>query len=57
MSDERFNLIKQIINENNTLGTTINNERYPLNKANDLVLKIATQKILARIRLLILTIS
>ena len=45
MSEERFNLIKQIINENKDLGTTINNKRYTLRDANDLVDKIAKKKI------------
>ena len=55
LSDQRFNSIKKIINENKNLGTTINNERYTLHDANDLVNKIA-KKILARIRPLIFTI-
>ena len=42
--EERFNLIKQIINENKDLGTTINNKRYTLNDANDLVNKITKKK-------------
>ena len=54
--EERFNLIKQIINKNKDLDTTINNNRYTLNDANNLVNKIATKKRLARIRLLIFTI-
>ena len=45
MSEERFNLIKKIINENKNLGTTINNEKYILKDANDLVDKIAIKKI------------
>ena len=45
MSEETFNLIKQIINENRDLGTRINNERYTLNDANDLVDKAAEKKI------------
>ena len=45
VSEERFNLIKQIINENNNLGTTIDNKRYTLKYANDLVNKIAVKKI------------
>ena len=49
VSKERFNLIKQIINKNKDLGTTINNRRYTLKDANDLVDKIA-KKELARIR-------
>ena len=44
MSEEKFNLIKQIINENKSLGTTINNKRYTLNDANYLVNKIAKKK-------------
>ena len=28
VSEERFNLIKQIINKNKNLGTTVNNKRY-----------------------------
>ena len=44
MSEERFNLIKKIINENKNLGTTINNEKYTLKDANDLVDKIAIKK-------------
>ena len=45
VSEERFNLIKQIINKNNELGTTINNRRCTLKDANDLVDKIAEKKI------------
>ena len=45
MSEERFNLIKKIINKNKNLGTTINNERYTLKDVNDLVDKIAIKKI------------
>ena len=45
MSEERFNLIKQIINKNKDLGTTINYKRYTLINANDLVNKIAQKKI------------
>ena len=45
MSEERFNTIKQIINKNNDLGTTINNKRYTLKDSNDLVNKIAIKKI------------
>ena len=44
VSEERFNLIKQIINENKNLGTPINNKRYTLNDANDLVNKIAKKE-------------
>ena len=43
--EERFNLIKQIINKNKDLGTIINNRRYTLRKT------------LARIRPLIFTIT
>ena len=51
MSEERFNLIKQIINENKSLNTTINNKRYTLKDANDLADKTAKKKKrLARIR-------
>ena len=53
--EERFNLIKQIINKNKNLGTTINNKRYTLTEADDLVNKIVKKR-LARIRLLIFTI-
>ena len=57
VSEERFNLIKETINKNNNLGTTINNERYTLKDANDLVHKIAKKKKeLTRMRLLIFTI-
>ena len=59
MSEESFNLIKQIINENKNLSTTINNKRCTLNDANDLLNKIAKKKKkkrLKRIRLLIFTI-
>ena len=45
MSEERFDSIKQIINENKDLGTTINFKRYTLIDANDLVNKIAKKKI------------
>ena len=44
VSEERFNLIEQIINENKDLGTTVNNERCTLNDANDLVNKILKKK-------------
>ena len=56
MSEERFNLIKKIINENKNVGTTINNERYTLNDVSDLVDNIAKKKRLARKRPLIFTI-
>ena len=45
MLEEKINLIKQIINENKSLGTTINNKRYTLNDADDLVNKIEKKKI------------
>ena len=41
VSDKRFNIIKQIINENKDSGTTTNDKRYTLNDANDLVNMIA----------------
>ena len=41
VSDKRFNIIKQIINENKDSGTTTNDKRYTLNDANDLVNIIA----------------
>ena len=44
MSEKRFNLIKEIINKNTNLGTTINNKRYTLKDANNLVDKIAKKK-------------
>ena len=44
MSEESFNLMKQIINENKNLSTTINNKRCTLNDANDLLNKIAKKK-------------
>ena len=55
MSEERFDLIKKIINKNKSLGTTINYKRYTLNDANDLGNKIAKKR-LVRIRPLIFTI-
>ena len=55
MSEERFNSIKQIINENKDLGTTINYKRYILIDTNDLVNKIAKKR-LARIKPLIFTV-
>ena len=55
VSEEKFNLIKQIINKNKDLGTIINNKRYALNDVNDLVTKIAKKR-LVRIRPLIFTI-
>ena len=45
MSKERWNLIKQITNENRDLGTTVNNKRYTLNDVNVLVNKIAKNQI------------
>ena len=44
MSEERFNLIKQLINKNKNLGSTLDNKRYTLNDVNDLVDKIAKKK-------------
>ena len=44
MSEERFNLIKQIINKNKNLCPTINNRRYILKDADDLIDKIAKKK-------------
>ena len=55
MSEERLNLIYQIIKENNDLGATINNKRYTLNDVHNLVDKIAKKR-LVRIRSLIFTI-
>ena len=55
VSEEKINLIKQIIDENKSLGTTINNKRYTLNDADDLVNKIEKKR-LTRIRPLIFTI-
>ena len=45
VSEERFNLIKQIINKNRDLDTTINIKRYTLNDADVLVNKIAKNEI------------
>ena len=45
VSEERFNVIKQIINENKDLGTTKDGKIYTLIDANDLVNKIAKKKI------------
>ena len=56
MSEERFNLIKKIINENKNLGTTIAGKRYTINDASDLVDKKAKKKRLARIMPLNFTI-
>ena len=46
MSEDRFNFIKFEINENKDLGTTMDSKRYTLNDANELVNKIAKQRIL-----------
>ena len=45
VSEERFNSIKQIINKNKDLGTTINYKRYTLIDANDLVNKIVKKRL------------
>ena len=45
VSKERFNFIKLKINTNNGLATMIDNKRYALNDASELVNKIAEQKI------------
>ena len=45
MSKDRFNFIKLKINTNNCLATMIDNKRYALNDASELVNKIAEQKI------------
>ena len=45
MPEEKFNLVKEITNRNKDLRTTINSKRYTLNDANDLVNRIAKQKI------------
>ena len=45
MSKDRFNFIKLKINTNNGLATMIDNKRYALNDASELVNKIAQQKI------------
>ena len=42
---DRFDFIKLIINTNKNLTTTIDNKRYPLIDVNELVNKIAEQKI------------
>ena len=44
VSEERFNLIKKIINENKNLGTTIAGKRYTINDASDLVDKKVKKK-------------
>ena len=56
VSEERFNSAKQIINKNKDLGTTINNRRYTLINANNLVNKIAKKR-LTRITPLNFTIN
>ena len=45
VSKDRFNFIKLKINMNKDLATMIDNKRYTLNDANELVNKIAKQKI------------
>ena len=45
MANNRFDFIKQIINKNKNLGTTIDNQRYTLNDAKELVEKISSKKI------------
>ena len=45
VSKDRFNFIKLKINTNNGLATMIDNKRYALNDASELVNKIAEQKI------------
>ena len=50
MSEERFNLIKEVINKDKNLGTSKDNERYILKDANDLVIKTAKKERLARTR-------
>ena len=44
MANNRFDFIKQIINKNKNLGTTIDNQRYTLNDAKELVEKISSKK-------------
>ena len=44
VSEDRFKLIKLKIYRNENLSTTIDNKRYTLNDANDLVNKIAEKK-------------
>ena len=41
----RFNFIKLEINKNKDLGTIIDNKRYEINDVNELVNKIANEKI------------
>ena len=45
MSEDRFNFIKLKINEKKDLATMIDNKKYTLNDVNELVNKIAKQKI------------
>ena len=45
VSKYRFNFIKCKIDRNKSLATMIDNKRYPLNNANELVNKIAEQKL------------
>ena len=44
VSEEKFCSIKLKINKNKNLATMINNERYTLNDANELINKIAEKK-------------
>ena len=39
-SEDRFNFIKRITDQNKNLGTTIDNKRYALNVANEWANKI-----------------
>lgn len=43
-SEDRFNFIKRITDQNKNLGTTIDNQRYTLNDAKELVEKISSKK-------------
>ena len=45
VSEDRFKSIKLKINKNKDLSTTISNKRYKLNDANEIINKIAEQKI------------
>ena len=45
VSEDRFNFIRLKINEKKDLATMIGNKRYTLNDVNELVNKIAKQKI------------
>ena len=45
MSEDRFNFIKLKINEKKDFATMIDNKRYTLNAVNELVNKIAKQKV------------